>query len=98
MGLLNIFLWGADLWFLYKETMWFQNRGGIVNQPMGAMGQPDMQQDSQYQVDQFQGQEQFQGQPDMQQQQQYYAGGYDQQQQQQQMGGYSQQGGYTQQY
>lgn len=90
MGLLNIFLWCADLWFLYKETMWFQNRGGIVNQPMG------MQQDNQFETDQFQGQQQFQ-QQDMQQQQQYY-GGYEQQQQQ--MGGYEQQqqGGYSQQY
>ncbi|XP_018578112.1 synaptophysin-like [Anoplophora glabripennis] len=25
-GFLNFFLWAADLWFLYKETAWFQGR------------------------------------------------------------------------
>ncbi|KAK9890360.1 hypothetical protein WA026_010455 [Henosepilachna vigintioctopunctata] len=24
LGFLNFFLWAADLWFLYKETSWFQ--------------------------------------------------------------------------
>lgn len=26
LGFLNFFLWGSDLWFLYKETIWFQSR------------------------------------------------------------------------
>ncbi|XP_055683890.1 synaptophysin-like [Lutzomyia longipalpis] len=25
-GFLNFFLWASDLWFLYKETIWFQSR------------------------------------------------------------------------
>ena len=25
IGFLNSFLWGANLWFLYKETSWFSN-------------------------------------------------------------------------
>lgn len=32
LGYLNFFLWASDLWFLYKETIWFQNRQqGIGN-------------------------------------------------------------------
>lgn len=27
-GFLNFFLWASDLWFLYKETVWFQSRSG----------------------------------------------------------------------
>lgn len=26
LGFLNFFLWASDLWFLYKETIWFQGR------------------------------------------------------------------------
>lgn len=26
IGFLNFFLWGSDLWFLYKETYWFKER------------------------------------------------------------------------
>lgn len=26
IGYLNFFLWGSDLWFLYKETYWFKER------------------------------------------------------------------------
>lgn len=26
VGYLNFFLWGSDLWFLYKETYWFKER------------------------------------------------------------------------
>jgi len=26
LGFLNFFLWASDLWFLYKETPWFDNR------------------------------------------------------------------------
>lgn len=26
IGFLNFFLWASDLWFLYKETPWFQSR------------------------------------------------------------------------
>lgn len=29
LGYLNFFLWASDLWFLYKETIWFQNRNGV---------------------------------------------------------------------
>lgn len=25
LGFVNFFLWGSDLWFVYKETPWFQN-------------------------------------------------------------------------
>ncbi|RZC33026.1 synaptoporin [Asbolus verrucosus] len=32
-GFLNFFLWAADLWFLYKETAWFQG-----NQPQTNSG------------------------------------------------------------
>lgn len=24
LGFLNFFLWASDLWFIYKETEWFQ--------------------------------------------------------------------------
>jgi len=34
-GFLNFFLWASSLWFVYKETAWFANRG----QP-GGSGQP----------------------------------------------------------
>lgn len=27
-GFLNFFLWASDLWFVYKETYWFQTRAG----------------------------------------------------------------------
>lgn len=36
LGYLNFFLWGSDLWFLYKETIWFQARqpgGGQLGGP-----------------------------------------------------------------
>lgn len=36
LGYLNFFLWASDLWFLYKETMWFQNRAG--GPPMSSGG------------------------------------------------------------
>jgi len=26
IGFLNFFLWASGLWFLYKETVWFQGR------------------------------------------------------------------------
>uniref|UniRef100_U5ENQ2 Putative synaptophysin-like 2a n=1 Tax=Corethrella appendiculata TaxID=1370023 RepID=U5ENQ2_9DIPT len=26
LGYLNFFLWASDLWFIYKETIWFQGR------------------------------------------------------------------------
>lgn len=32
-GFLNFFLWAANLWFLYKETAWFQG-----NQPKDTNG------------------------------------------------------------
>lgn len=28
IGFLNFFLWASDLWFVYKETLWFQSRQG----------------------------------------------------------------------
>uniref|UniRef100_A0A0K8TRD2 Putative conserved plasma membrane protein n=1 Tax=Tabanus bromius TaxID=304241 RepID=A0A0K8TRD2_TABBR len=36
LGFLNFFLWASDLWFLYKETIWFQGRPTL--QPDAAMG------------------------------------------------------------
>lgn len=42
LGYLNFFLWGSDLWFLYKETIWFQARqpgGGLAS---GGMGAPNL--------------------------------------------------------
>jgi hypothetical protein len=30
LGFLNFILWASDLWFLYKETVWFQNPNGQV--------------------------------------------------------------------
>jgi len=30
IGFLNFFLWASDLWFLYKETIWFQGRQATV--------------------------------------------------------------------
>ena len=44
IGFLNFFLWTSDLWFLYKETVWFQNRGQIYNQQMPAQPNPYEQQ------------------------------------------------------
>uniref|UniRef100_A0A1B6BZJ6 MARVEL domain-containing protein n=1 Tax=Clastoptera arizonana TaxID=38151 RepID=A0A1B6BZJ6_9HEMI len=29
IGFLNFFLWASDLWFLYKETPWFQTRQSL---------------------------------------------------------------------
>ncbi|KAB0801445.1 hypothetical protein PPYR_05799 [Photinus pyralis] len=29
LGFLNFFLWGSDLWFVYKETAWFQGNQGL---------------------------------------------------------------------
>ncbi|CRL04364.1 CLUMA_CG017457, isoform A [Clunio marinus] len=75
IGFLNFFLWTSDLWFLYKETIWFQQRNQILNQPMYAQQQ------------QF-GQQQFDGQPQYEQQQTQQ---YEPQQQQQQQYGYSEQ-------
>lgn len=34
LGFLNFFLWAADLWFLYKETPWFQN--ARISSPVDA--------------------------------------------------------------
>ncbi|CAD7094027.1 unnamed protein product [Hermetia illucens] len=31
-GFLNFFLWASDLWFLYKETIWFQGRAAAQQQ------------------------------------------------------------------
>ena len=28
LGFLNFFLWASNLWFVYKETYWFQTRQG----------------------------------------------------------------------
>lgn len=36
LGYLNFFLWASDLWFLYKETIWFQNRAGQQNMSQGG--------------------------------------------------------------
>ncbi|VEN58962.1 unnamed protein product [Callosobruchus maculatus] len=33
-GFLNFFLWAADLWFVYKETQWFQ---AVPPQPNGGV-------------------------------------------------------------
>ncbi|KAJ6644382.1 Synaptophysin [Pseudolycoriella hygida] len=30
IGFLNFFLWASDLWFLYKETIWFQGKQANV--------------------------------------------------------------------
>ncbi|KAF2884375.1 hypothetical protein ILUMI_21824 [Ignelater luminosus] len=30
LGFLNFFLWAADLWFVYKETAWFQGNQGVI--------------------------------------------------------------------
>lgn len=41
LGYLNFFLWASDLWFLYKETLWFQNRiggGGASSSGMSPGG------------------------------------------------------------
>lgn len=32
-GFLNFFLWTSDLWFLYKETIWFQTRMVTTQSP-----------------------------------------------------------------
>ncbi|KAF5294857.1 hypothetical protein FQA39_LY00341 [Lamprigera yunnana] len=29
LGFLNFFLWASDLWFVYKETAWFQGTQGV---------------------------------------------------------------------
>ncbi|CAO1385244.1 unnamed protein product [Diamesa serratosioi] len=33
IGFLNFFLWASDLWFLYKETVWFQARNIQIGYP-----------------------------------------------------------------
>lgn len=33
LGFLNFFLWASDLWFLYKETAWFQGRPDQTSAP-----------------------------------------------------------------
>jgi len=38
LGYLNFFLWGSDLWFLYKETIWFQGRQGVSTSGAGSSG------------------------------------------------------------
>lgn len=41
LGYLNFFLWGSDLWFLYKETIWFRGRqGDIVGAGGSGAGSP----------------------------------------------------------
>lgn len=37
LGFLNFFLWASSLWFVYKETAWFANRGGAT--PGGSQPQ-----------------------------------------------------------
>jgi len=32
-GFLNFFLWGCNLWYLYKETSWFKQPGPVQGQP-----------------------------------------------------------------
>lgn len=34
LGFLNFFLWASDLWFVYKETLWFQSRQGPTQSAM----------------------------------------------------------------
>uniref|UniRef100_A0A336MJD9 CSON002580 protein n=2 Tax=Culicoides sonorensis TaxID=179676 RepID=A0A336MJD9_CULSO len=34
LGFLNFFLWASDLWFVYKETYWFQTRQGPSQTPI----------------------------------------------------------------
>ncbi|KAL7031581.1 hypothetical protein ACKWTF_007065 [Chironomus riparius] len=82
IGFLNFFLWTSDLWFLYKETAWFQNRGAIYNQQMYGQQQMPPQQLGQEQQ-QFGQQSQYeqQQQPQYGQNQQYdqsYGQQYDQ--------------------
>lgn len=38
LGFLNFFLWASDLWFLYKETIWFQGRSATQPTVTGAAG------------------------------------------------------------
>jgi len=33
LGFLNFFLWGSNLWFIYKETKWFAERSQSSNPP-----------------------------------------------------------------
>lgn len=32
LGYLNVFLWTSDLWFVYKETIWFPGRQNVNSQ------------------------------------------------------------------
>lgn len=36
IGYLNFFLWGSDLWFLYKETYWFKERQNQIQNGAGG--------------------------------------------------------------
>ena len=29
-GFLSVFLWGANLWFLFKETVWHKEPGAVT--------------------------------------------------------------------
>lgn len=43
LGFLNFFLWGSDLWFLYKETIWFQGRQAPIDGESSSAGmRPNM--------------------------------------------------------
>jgi hypothetical protein len=75
IGFLNFFLWASDLWFLYKETIWFQNRGAIMNQQMYPGQQQQQFGDQQY--GQQQQQQQY-GQPSQYEQQQQFTQQYNQ--------------------
>lgn len=41
-GYLNFFLWGSDLWFLYKETIWFQGHQPGAGLNGGSLGSPNI--------------------------------------------------------
>jgi len=36
LGFLNLFLWSANIWFLYKETKWFKPNTEILNEEQNA--------------------------------------------------------------
>ncbi|KAG5684924.1 hypothetical protein PVAND_014132 [Polypedilum vanderplanki] len=87
IGFLNFFLWASDLWFLYKETIWFQNRGVIYNQQMFSQQQQqyvgsnyDQQQQQYGQTSSYDQQQQYTQQPQQFGQQHYgqQQQGYDQ--------------------
>ncbi|XP_034304911.2 synaptoporin isoform X2 [Magallana gigas] len=42
-GFLNMLVWGGNLWFLYKETPWFQNRSEGTPQGTGGLPEGDPQ-------------------------------------------------------